>query len=154
MFGLDNVEILFVVFAFLFQIVLNIHFALRKWRFNFAIHYGYYVYALSIPAVIASIIILMGGMPWTFWLAGFLYLVWAIVGYTTEYIKKIEWRDPIYWPIFGPYIFLYLATIMFYWFPLKLLYQPLWYVYAGLFILSTILNLTSHKRPETSGQSG
>lgn len=65
MFGLDKFETLFVVNAFLFQIILIGHFALRKWRFELA-----------------------------------------------------------------------------------LLFKPLWYGYALLFTVSTILNLQSHKGPE------
>jgi hypothetical protein len=133
-------QVLFAVFAFLFQFILIIHFSLRKWRFGFAIKYGWIVYWLSIPAVVASVIILIDGLRLSFWISGFLYLLWASFGYTVEYIKKMEWRRPIRWQIFGPYIFLYLATIMFYWFPLALLARPLWYIYALLFILSTILN--------------
>jgi hypothetical protein len=34
---------------------------------------------------------------------------------------------------------------MFYWFPLALVYKPLWYGYAILFVISTLLNITSHK---------
>jgi hypothetical protein len=50
--------------------------------------------------------------------------------------------------LFGPYIVLYLATVMFYWWPLALIYKPLWYAYAILFIVSTILNITSHQEKE------
>ena len=42
------------------------------------------------------------------------------------------------------YVLLYLATIMFYWWPVGMLSRPLWYVYAGLFTLSTWLNISSH----------
>jgi len=134
----------FVVSAFLFQILLIIHFMLRKWRFGFAMRYGWIVYALSIPAVSVSIVLLLGGMAWSLWLSGFLYLIWAIFGFTVEYVNKIKWRNPIRWPIFSPYVILYLATIMFYWFPLGLVAKPLWYLYALLFMFSTILNVTSH----------
>lgn len=144
--GLDNLETLFVICAFLFQIVLIVHFALRKWRFDLAMRWGPLVYALSVPAAAASATILLGGKSWSFWLSGFLFLLWAIFGYTMEYIKRIEWRSPIFWPVFGPYIFLYLATVMFYWWPLALIDKPLWYVYAVLFVTSTILNVTSHRR--------
>jgi len=65
-----------------------------------------------------------------------------------EYQLEIEWRSPIRWPIFGPYIFLYLATIMFYWFPLVHIQKPLFYVYAFLYVVSTILNLSSHRVSE------
>jgi len=144
--GLDNLDTLFVICAFLFQIILIVHFALRKWRFELAMRYGPLVYALSVPAAAVSILILSGGKSWSFWLGGFLYLLWAIFGYTVEYVKKIEWRSSVYWPVFGPYIILYLATVMFYWWPLALISRPLWIVYAVLFVITTILNVTSHRR--------
>jgi len=145
MFGLDSLELIYVITAILFQVVLIVHFAMRKWRFETAVRYGPIVYALSIPAVIVSIIILSGGMHWGFWLGGFIYLIWAIFGFTVEYIKKIQWRNPIRWSIFGPYITFYLATVMFYWWPLANINKSLWYVATFLFIISTILNATSHK---------
>ena len=144
--GIDNLETLFVVNAFIFQIILIIHFAFRKWRFELALRYGLLVYALGIPAAAISTLILLGGKSWFLWIGGFLYLIWGGYGYWIEYVRKIEWRNPIHWPIFGPYIFLYLSTAMFYWWPLALIYKPLWYFYAILFITSTILNLTSHRR--------
>lgn len=153
MFDLDNLEILFVVWAFLFQIVLIIYFALRKRNFDIAMRYGWVVYALSMPAVVVSILLLLGGKAWSLWIGGFIYLIWAIYGYTVEYAKGIQWRNPIRWPIFGPYVFLYLATIMFYWWPLGLISRPLWYVYAVLFIVSTTLNITSHKGSKDRSQS-
>jgi hypothetical protein len=94
-----------------------------------------------------NVFLLLGGKSWSLWLAGFLYLVWGVFGYWIEYVKKIEWRDPIRWSVFGPYLLLYLATVLFYWFSLALIWKPLWYFYAVLFIVSTILNVTSHKRP-------
>jgi len=146
MLGLDKLETLFVVWAFLFQIVLIIHFLLRKWLFDaYIMQYGWIVYALSIPAAIVSIVLLLGGKTWSLWLGGFIYLIWAIFGYTVEYVKGIQWRNPVRWSIFAPYVFLYLATVMFYWFPLALIWKPLWYAFAILFIISTILNITSHK---------
>lgn len=144
--SLDFFEILYVVCAFLFQAILIIHFALRKWRFDLAIRYGWIVYAMSIPAALISLFLFLDGKSWSLWLGGFIYLIWALYGYTVEYVKRIEWRNPIHWPVFGPYIFLYLSTIMFYWWPLALIYKPLWYLFAILFITSTILNVTSHKK--------
>jgi len=152
MFGLNNLETLFVITAFLFQIVLIIHFTLRRWRFDFAIRYGWIVYALSVPAVVVSLILMRGGMTWSLWAGGFLYLLWAVFGYVIEYVKKVQWRNPIRWSSLGPYICLYLATIMFYWWPLALIRKPLWYVYALLFVASTVLNVASHQGPqEASG---
>jgi hypothetical protein len=145
--GDTALQILFIVSAFLFQIILIIHFALRKWHFDLALRYGPLVYALSLPAVAVSVLLLSGGKPWVFWLGGFIYLIWAVFGYAVEYVKRLEWRNPPRWSIGVPYVSLYLATVMFYWWPLALIYKPLWYVYAILFFASTILNVISHKGP-------
>jgi hypothetical protein len=150
---LDNLEILFVATAYLFQVVLIVHFGLRKWRFPVVGRYGWIVYALSIPAATVSVALLAGGKDCSLWLGGFLYLVWAIFGFTVEYVRKITgWRNPSQWSILVPYVFLYLATTMFYWWPLGLLYKPLWIMGAALFLISTTLNLTSHHAP-TGGAS-
>jgi hypothetical protein len=141
---MDGLELLFVVWAFLFQAILIAHFALRKWRFRTAMRYGWTVYALSLPAVIVSGVLLLGGRDWWLWVSGFVCLAWSVYGYTVEYVKKIEWRDPIHWSVFGPYVFLYFWTVMFYWWPLARISQPLWVVYTALFLVSTVLNITSH----------
>ena len=85
-----------------------------------------------------------GGKSWSFWLGGFLFLIYAIYGYRIDYVKKIQWRNPLRPSIMVPYVFLYLATVMFYWWPLGMLSRPLWIIYAVLFVLATILNITSH----------
>ncbi|HEY59905.1 MAG TPA: hypothetical protein G4N92_04355 [Anaerolineae bacterium] len=144
MFGLEKYDALFVVWSFLFQIFLIIHFAVRKWNLYLIMRYGWIFYAFSIAAVVVSFILLLGGKTWSFWLGGFIFFIWANFGFTVEYVMRIEWRDPISWPIFAPYVLLYLATVMFYWWPLALISRPLWYVYAVLFIASTVLNVTSH----------
>jgi hypothetical protein len=146
MLSVEFLETLYVVSAFLFQIILIIHFTIRNWRIDLAMQYGPIVYAFSIPAAVVSMILLTGGTSWSLWMGGLIYLTWSIYGYWVEYVRKIEWRDPIRWSVFGPYIFLYLSTVMFYWWPLALIYKPFWYIYAVLFIISTILNLTSHKK--------
>ena len=103
-----------------------------------------FFYLLSIPAVIVSIVMLKTGKPYSFWLAGFIFLVWAVFGLVIEYGFGIQWRNPIVWPVFVPYVVLYLGTIMFYWFPLVILSRPLWYIYAVLLAVTTYLNVTTH----------
>lgn len=145
MFGLDSLDTLFVVWAFFFQIVLIMHFAVRKKYFeSYAKKYGWLVYALCFPAVLISIILLLGGKTLSFWLGGFLFLVYAAYGYWIDYVKQIPWRNPLRRDIMFPYVTLYLTTVMFYWWPLGQLYRPLWYVFAVLFVLGSILNITSH----------
>lgn len=143
--NLDDLDILFVGWAFLFQFVLIAHFSLRKWSFPVAQKHGWVVYAFGVPASIVAVFLLVGGKTWSLWVGGLLHLVWAIYGYTVEYVWKLRWRNPVRWPIFGPYVFLYLATIMFYWWPLGIVSRLSWYVYAVLFVLSTFLNVTSHR---------
>ena len=143
--NLDKLDKLFVVWAFLLQIVLIIHFALRKpFLESYTEKFGWIVYALCIPAVIISIILLRGGKSWSFWLGGFLFLIYAVFGYWVDYVAQIPFRDPLRLSVAIPYVFLYLATVMFYWWPLGKLSRGLWFAYAILFVIATILNITSH----------
>lgn len=145
MFGLDKRDTLFVVWAFLLQVVLIIHYAVRKRFFeSYTVKYGWIVYALCIPAVVISVILLLGGKSWSFWLGGFLFLIFAAYGYYIDYIKQIPWRNPIVPRVMFPYVTLYLSTVMFYWWPLGLINRRLWFAYLALFIVSTILKITSH----------
>ncbi len=142
---LDNLDKLFVFWAFLLQLLLIVHFALRKSLFeSYTMKYGWIIYALCIPAVVISIILMRGGKSWSFWLGGFLFLVYAIFGYWVDYVAQIQFRSPFQPSIAIPYVLSYLATVMFYWWPLGLLNRPLWFIYAGLFIVATVLNITSH----------
>lgn len=147
--SLDSLDTLYVIWAFLFQIILIVHFSLRKWAFDRYIrNYGWVVYALSVPAAIISLILLFGGKPWSLWVGGFIFLIWGIYGYRVEYVQKIQWRNPPRWPILGPYVFLYLATVMFYWWPLGSFSRALWIAGGVLFVISTTLNITSHRGSE------
>jgi hypothetical protein len=143
--NLDNLDKLFVVWAFLFQIVLIVHFALRKpFLESYARKYGWLVYALCIPAAIISVILLRGGKSWTFWLGGFLFVIYAAFGYWVDFVAQIQFRKPLQLSIVFPYVLLYLATVMFYWWPLWPLSRLLWSVYTVLYVIATILNIRSH----------
>jgi len=143
--SLDKLDKLFVVWAFLFQIILIVHFALRKPFFeSYTVKYGWIVYALCIPAVVISVILLLGGKSWSFWLGGFLFLLFAAFGFWVDYVAQIPFRNPLRLSVVFPYVFLYLTTVMFYWWPLGQLSRPLWLAYAILFVIAAILNITSH----------
>jgi hypothetical protein len=143
--NIDNLDRLFIVWAFLFQIVLIAHFAVRKPFFErYTMKYGWIVYALAVPAVIISLILIRGGKSWSFWLGGFLFAVYAAFGYWIDFVAQIQFRNPLRLSIVIPYVVLYLATVMFYWWPLGLLSRPLWFAYLILFVIATILNITSH----------
>lgn len=143
--SLDNLDRLYVVWAFIFITVFILHFAVRKPLFEgYTLKYGWIVYALCIPSAIVSLILLIGGKSWYFWLAGFLFVAYAAFGYWVDYVAQIQFRNPIKLTILLPYVFLYLATVMFYWWPLARLSKPLWFVYTILFVIATLLNITSH----------
>lgn len=145
MLKLDRLDTLFVIWAFVFQVLFILHFAIRKPLFqSYTVKYGWIIYALCIPAAIISILLLRGGKSWSFWLGGFLFLVYGAFGFWVDYIAKIQFRNPLRLSVVIPYVLLYLSTVMFYWWPLGLLDKRLWAVYAVLFLVRTILNITSH----------
>ncbi len=83
---IDNMDRLFVAWAFFFQIALIVHFAVRKRFFDsYTVKYGWIVYALCIPAVVISIVLLLGGKNLSFWLGGLLFLLFAVFGYWIDY---------------------------------------------------------------------
>jgi hypothetical protein len=142
---LDKMERLFVIWAFSLQVLLIAHFAVRKRFFeSYTLKYGWGVYALALPAVVVSLMLLLNGKSWSFWLGGFLFLLFAAFGYWVDYVAKIPFRNPFRPSVALPYVFLYLGSIMFYWWPVGMLSRPLWVVYSVLFVIGTILNITSH----------
>jgi hypothetical protein len=142
---LDKLDRLFIIWSFLLQLLLIIHFALRKPFFeSYTLRFGWIVYALCIPAAIISLLLLRGGKSWFFWLGGFLFVAFAIFGFWVDYVAKIQFRSPVRVDVLVPYILLYLSSIMFYWWPLLRLDRRLWFVYMILYVISTILNVTSH----------
>jgi len=124
--------------------VLLVFFAVRKWSFDTAMQYGWIVYALAVPAVVCSFVLVQSGRPWYQWLAGLLFAAWAVFGYVVDIARPVAWRSPILWPVFIPYVLMYLSSLMFYWWPLGKIQRPLWFVYAALFVISTALNVSSH----------
>ena len=70
--NVDNLDKLFVVWAFLLQIALIVHFAVRKHLFeSYTVKFGWIVYALSTPAVYQyysvagwkKLVVLVGRLP-------------------------------------------------------------------------------------------
>lgn len=91
-----NLDKLSISWVFLFQIVLIVHFAIRKTFFeNYTIKFRWVVYALGIPAAVISIVLLCGGKSWSFWLGGFLFLIFAAIGYWVDYVAQIQFQNPI-----------------------------------------------------------
>jgi hypothetical protein len=126
------------------QVMLVTFFALRKWDFAAAMQVGWFVYTLAIPAVALSVVLIRDAKPWYLPAAGFLFALWAVFGTIVDILHPIEWRSPILWSIFVPYVVTYTGSQMFYWWPLLRLHRPSWFVFAGLYAVSTLLNVSSH----------
>ncbi len=141
---LDPTDRIYIAASFIIQTTLVAFFALRLWNFSFALKVGWIVYALAVPAVVVSVMLIRAGKAWYLAAAGFLYGAWCVFGAIVDIFRPVEWRNPILWPIFLPYVILYLSGIMFYWWPLARIHRPSWFIYAVLFILSTLLNLAAH----------
>jgi hypothetical protein len=106
--------------------------------------YGWLIYALAIPAAVISILLMINGKDWTIWIGGFIFVLFAIYGFLVDYIFGVPFRAPFQAAIGIPYIILYLATVMFYWWPMWSMSRLLWSGYAILYIIATILNIRSH----------
>lgn len=143
-FGLEKYDSLFVAWSFFFQLILISLFTIRRIRLDLILSHGWIFYALSLIGLLVSITLLKQGKPLSLWLGGFIFLIWAIFGYIVEYQLNIHWRTPIMWSVFIPYVFLYLGTTMFYWWPVATISRPLWFVYAFFFVIGAVLNATSH----------
>jgi hypothetical protein len=135
----------YLVAAGVFQAALVLHFALRTLAFQAYIPgWGWIFYALSLPAFAVSLWLRRAGAPVWLWLGGMVFVVWAIFGFGVEYLAHLDWRSPPVWPIFVPYVLLYLATVMLYWWPAATVSRPAWVALGVLFALGTGLNILSH----------
>ncbi|MGD2057844.1 MAG: hypothetical protein PVF85_05520 [Anaerolineales bacterium] len=141
---MDTYDRLFVLTAFLIQLVLLVYFIIRKFSFNTALKWGWVVYAMAIPALFVSVVMLRTGKPVSFWVGGLLLTGWAILGYVVDIARPIAWRSPPFLPVFVPYVLLYIGAQLFYWFPVGQIGRSYWYLYALLFVASTYFNISSH----------
>lgn len=135
---------LFVATAFGLEAVLTVFFAIRLVALDTALQLGWLVYAMAIPAVIVAAVLALWDRPWWFWAGGPLFAAWGLYGYWVDIARPTAWRSPVDPSILVPYVALFLATQMFYWWPLGRIRRSLWFAFAALFVVSSALNLASH----------
>lgn len=136
----------FVAFAFVFQLALVLDFAARHWRPDLERRYGWIVYALGIPGLILAGLCIVTRETWNIWAAPVVFAAWAGFGYMVDVRMKIPWRSPPRWPIFIAYVILFLAAQFLFWIPLWTVGISYWIGYTALYVLNTVLNITSHRR--------
>jgi hypothetical protein len=137
-------QALFTSFAIVAQIMLVAYFLDRLWRPVAADKYGWIVYGMGVPALFLAVLFIADGDERRWWLGPLLFAVWALYGATLDVFAKIQWRDPIRWPYFGPFVALYSAAQVMLWIPLWFVSPWVWGVYSVLFGISTGLNIRGH----------
>ena len=138
---------MFVAFALISQVLFIFNFAAFKWKPRLQQQWGWIVYAAALIALPLGILFWITGQAWYFWLAFALYTIWAILGYIVDILRPINWRVPILWKVFLPYLILYLASQFAFWIPLWFIWVGYWIIYAVLYAINTALNVSTHFRP-------
>jgi hypothetical protein len=146
MFAQNSLQILFIAFAFISQVLLIFNFAAYKRKPDLQKKWGWIVYAFGWLALPLGILLLAGGETWYFWFACVLFSTWAAFGYVVDILRPLNWRDPIVWQIFIPYLVLYLSAQFAFWIPLWFIWPGYWMIYAVLYAVSTVLNISNHSR--------
>jgi hypothetical protein len=140
--------LVFVAFAFISQALLIFNFVTLKWKPAIQQKYGWIVYAAGLIAFLLGILFWVNKQAWYFWLAFALFTTWALFGYIIDILRPVNWREPIRWQIFIPYVILYIFAQFAFWIPLWFIGLEYWIIYAVLYTISTALNISTHFRPK------
>jgi hypothetical protein len=140
--------LVFVAFAFISQALLIFNFVTLKWKPAIQQKYGWIVYAAGLIAFLLGILFWVNKQAWYFWLAFALFTTWALFGYIIDILRPVNWREPIRWQIFIPYVILYISAQFSFWIPLWFIGLEYWIIYAVLYTISTALNISTHFRPK------
>ena len=141
----DFLNVFYVVFGFAAQILLIANFALRNWKPELERTYGWIIYALGVPSLILGLLILAAGRPWYFVAAPLLFSIWAAFGYRVDIWRPIPWRTPPRRSIFGPYVALFVGSLLLFWFSMWYLGTAYWIAFGLMYAGHTLLNIYSHR---------
>ena len=144
MVGQDTATVAFAAFGLASQAVLVVYFAVRRWRPPLADQYGWIAYAFAGLGLPLGVWLLLGGQSWRLCVGPLLLSLWAAMGAAVDLWRRIEWRTPIRWGVFVPYVALYFWAQMFLWWPLWDLWRAAWFCFFVLFVANTVLNIQGH----------
>jgi hypothetical protein len=150
----DILQTGFVILAFVIQVMLVGSFAARNWKPSIEEKLGWLVYGMGLPASVLGVLFLVNDQPWYYWTATLLFTVWAAFGYMVDVVLRVKWRNPPRWPIFIPYVVLFVSSLLAFWVPLWFIRPVLWIIYALLYAAHTALNMYSHFKPRKGPRSG
>jgi hypothetical protein len=141
----------FAAFGIASQALLVLFFAARRWRPRMAERYGWIAYAFAGLGLPFGAWLILEGQSWKLYVGPLLLALWAALGVTVDLWRPIEWRTPIRWSVFVPYVALYFWAQMFLWWPLWDLSRAAWACFLVLYVVSTALNIRGHFGEEDGG---
>ena len=134
----------FAAFGLASQAVLVCFFAARRWSPTLAQRFGWLAYAFAGLGLPLGVWLLLDGQSWRLYAGPLLMAAWALFGAVVDLARPRQWRWPIVWNVFVPYLALYFSAQMFMWWPLWNVLQAAWAVFLVLFVANTALNLCGH----------
>lgn len=134
----------FAAFGLASQAVLACFLAARRWRPRVAQRFGWLTYAFVGLGLPLGLWLLVRGESWMLCIGPLLMAAWALFGVVVDHWRPRQWRWPIVWNVFAPYLALYFLGQMFMWWPLWYVLRAAWVVYLVLFVANTTLNLREH----------
>jgi len=142
--GMDTAAVVFAAFGLASQVVLVAYFSGRRWRPRLVERYGWIAYAFAGLGLPVGLWLILGGQSWRLYVGPLLLAAWAALGAAVDLWRRIEWRTPIRWSVFVPYVGLYFWAQMFLWWPLLKVAWLAWACFTALFITNTALNIRGH----------
>jgi hypothetical protein len=140
----DTATVAFAAFGIASQAVLVLFFAARRWCPRAAERHGWIAYAFAGLGLPLGAWLIFGGQSWRLYVGPVLLALWAALGAVVDLWRRIEWREPIKWSVFVPYVALYFWAQMCLWWPLWDLWRAAWLGFLVLFVANTALNIRGH----------
>ena len=141
----------FAAFGIGSQALLVAYFAARRWWPRIAERFGWLSYAFAGLGLLLGGWLLLGGQSWRLYVGPILLALWALLGAVVDLWRGVEWRTPIRWSVFIPYVALYFWAQMFLWWPLWDVQRVVWFCFLVLFVVNTALNLRGHFGQDGAG---
>jgi hypothetical protein len=134
----------FTSFGVASQATLVCLFVARRWWPRVAQRFGWLAYAFAELGLPLGLWLLVRGESWRLYLGPLLMAAWALFGAVVDHWRPRQWRSPIVWNVFAPYLALYFLAQMFMWWPLWYVLRAAWAAYLVLFVANTALSVRGH----------
>ncbi|PKQ19549.1 MAG: hypothetical protein CVT66_09525 [Actinobacteria bacterium HGW-Actinobacteria-6] len=136
--------VVFAVFGIGSQAMLAAYFAARRWLPRQEKRIGWLAYIFALFGLPLGGWLLLGGQSWKLYIGPIVLGLWSVLGIVVDLWRRVEWRAPINWSVFLPYVVLYFWAQMLLWWPLWDVWRAAWLCFLVLFTVNTLLNLRGH----------